>query len=136
MVRIRDSRSIGGRIRSRRKALGFSQEKLGELVGVSYQQVQKYEKGTSKLSPERLQQVAAALGVPMGYLFGDVRGGISGGIQEETGPYGGAAKALPPEEQKLLRQFRRLGSPTEKSLALTLLKALARHPARSFGSKK
>lgn len=59
---------IGEKIRTRRKELGLSQEKLGEMIGVSYQQIQKYEKGINKLGPEKIQQIAEALRVPIGFF--------------------------------------------------------------------
>ena len=83
MGSLKDSRQIGERIRSRRKALAMTQEELGELAGVTYQQVQKYEKGASNLSPERLQRVAAApSGAPRLFLPGreaNPEGGRAGG---------------------------------------------------------
>jgi transcriptional regulator with XRE-family HTH domain len=112
----------------------MTQEKLGELVGVSYQQVQKYEKGTSKLSPERIQQVAAALAVPMQHLFGEERGEKAGLTNEEGVSYGEAAPQTP-EEREILRQFRRLGSPADRSLLLFLIKALVKYLPRSSGPK-
>ena len=52
---------IGTKIRARRVAIGMSQEKLGEAVGVTFQQIQKYEKGTNRVGGSRLMQIAAAL---------------------------------------------------------------------------
>ncbi|MEQ9815203.1 MAG: helix-turn-helix transcriptional regulator [Azospirillaceae bacterium] len=60
---------VGHRIRLRRKMLGFSQEKLGESVGLSFQQVQKYEKGTNRVGAGKLWRFAATLGVPVGFFF-------------------------------------------------------------------
>jgi transcriptional regulator with XRE-family HTH domain len=55
---------VGSRIRLRRTMLGMSQEKLGEALGITFQQVQKYEKGTNRVGASRLQNIAAILGVP------------------------------------------------------------------------
>jgi transcriptional regulator with XRE-family HTH domain len=52
---------VGSRVRMRRMMLGISQEKLGEAFGISFQQVQKYEKGTNRISASRLQQAADVL---------------------------------------------------------------------------
>lgn len=60
---------VGQRIRARRMALGVSQEKLGAALGVTFQQVQKYEKGTNRVSASRLQQVGDVLGVPVSHFF-------------------------------------------------------------------
>ena len=60
---------VGNRIRLRRKMLGFSQERLGETVGLSFQQVQKYEKGTNRVGAGKLWRFAATLGVPVNFFF-------------------------------------------------------------------
>jgi len=60
---------FGKKIRLRRVELGMSQEALGDKLGISFQQVQKYEKGTNRVGASRLQQVAKALSVPVAYFF-------------------------------------------------------------------
>jgi transcriptional regulator with XRE-family HTH domain len=60
---------VGSRMRMRRTMLGMSQEKLGEAFGVSFQQVQKYEKGTNRMGSSRLQQATNVLGVPVSFFF-------------------------------------------------------------------
>jgi transcriptional regulator with XRE-family HTH domain len=62
-------RHIGRRIRLRRISIGMSQERLGELLGLTFQQVQKYEKGMNRVGAGRLVDVAGALGVPVSYFF-------------------------------------------------------------------
>ena len=66
---------VGSRMRIRRLALGMSQEKMGEALGVSFQQVQKYEKGTNRMGSSRLQQAADILGVTVPFFFEGVIGG-------------------------------------------------------------
>jgi len=63
-------RQIGKRLRDARVLRGLSQEKLGEIVGVSFQQVQKYENGTNGLSPARMRRFAEGLGVAINHLLG------------------------------------------------------------------
>lgn len=63
--------AIGAKIRLRRMELGMSQEKLGDLLGVTFQQCQKYEKGTNRVGGSRLDQIARALGVKPAYFFSD-----------------------------------------------------------------
>ena len=63
------SRGIGTHIKQIRKAAGLSQTKLGEAVGISFQQIQKYETGQSKVAAERLQQIADALRVDLRELY-------------------------------------------------------------------
>ena len=60
---------VGARLRMRRTMLGMSQSKLGELLGVTFQQVQKYEKGSNRISASRLQHTARVLEVSPGYFF-------------------------------------------------------------------
>ena len=60
---------VGGRIRLRRMTLNMAQEKLGDTLGVSFQQIQKYEKGTNRVGASRLQAIAQALDVPVSYFF-------------------------------------------------------------------
>ena len=68
-MKIKESRYIGSKIRTRRKELGLSQEKLAEMIGVSYQQIQKYERGINNLCPEKIQLMAEALRVSIGFFF-------------------------------------------------------------------
>lgn len=60
---------VGARLRARRLLLGISQDELGKAVGVSFQQIQKYEKGTNRIGASRLQKLAHALQVPISYFF-------------------------------------------------------------------
>jgi len=60
---------VGSRVRMRRMMLGMSQEKLGNALGLTFQQVQKYEKGTNRIGAGRLQQISQSLGVPVAFFF-------------------------------------------------------------------
>ena len=60
---------VGSRVRMRRIMLGMSQEKLGEALGLTFQQVQKYEKGVNRVGAARLQQIATALDVPVTFFY-------------------------------------------------------------------
>jgi len=62
-------RHVGSRVRMQRMMLGMSQEKLGEAIGLTFQQVQKYEKGTNRISASRLQHIAHTLNVPVAFFF-------------------------------------------------------------------
>lgn len=62
---------VGSRIKIRRNMLGLSQEKLGESLGITFQQVQKYEKGTNRVSASKLQMMADILNVPIDFFFKD-----------------------------------------------------------------
>ena len=71
---------VGSRVRMRRIMLGMSQEKLGEALGLTFQQVQKYEKGTNRVGASRIQQISEILQVPVSFLF---EGGPSGTTSAE-----------------------------------------------------
>jgi transcriptional regulator with XRE-family HTH domain len=65
---------VGSRVRLRRMMLGMSQEKLGEHLGITFQQIQKYEKGTNRIGASRLQAIARVLNVPVAFFFEDAPG--------------------------------------------------------------
>ncbi|MCX5520623.1 helix-turn-helix transcriptional regulator [Kaistia defluvii] len=65
---------VGGRVRLRRMMQGMSQEKLGESLGITFQQIQKYEKGTNRIGASRLQHIAQVLEVPVSFFFEDAPG--------------------------------------------------------------
>lgn len=62
---------VGSRVRMRRMMLSMSQEKLGEHLGITFQQIQKYEKGTNRIGASRLQHIATVLQVPVAFFFED-----------------------------------------------------------------
>ena len=62
---------VGSRVRLRRTMLGLSQEKLGESLGITFQQIQKYEKGANRIGASRLQQIAGVLNTPVAFFFED-----------------------------------------------------------------
>src|SRR6201991_3320337 len=72
---------VGSRVRMRRMMLGMSQEKLGAALGLTFQQVQKYEKGSNRIGASRLQQIAHILQVPVAFFF-------EGAPAPEGGPQG------------------------------------------------
>jgi transcriptional regulator with XRE-family HTH domain len=71
-------RYVGSRVRMRRIMLGMSQEKLGEALGLTFQQIQKYEKGTNRVGASRIQQIAEVLQIPVSFLFEGSPTGTSG----------------------------------------------------------
>jgi transcriptional regulator with XRE-family HTH domain len=74
---------VGSKIRVRRQALGISQRKLAHAVGVSFQQIQKYEDGTDRIGAGRLQQLSQALRAPPAFFFQGAPN-VSGGRSRET----------------------------------------------------
>src|SRR6476661_204797 len=80
---------VGSRVRMRRMMLGMSQEKLGDALSLTFQQVQKYEKGTNRIGASRLQQIAHFLQVPVSFFFEgapDLSAGDPAGIHEAPSP--------------------------------------------------
>ena len=79
---------VGSRVRMRRMMLSMSQEKLGDALGLTFQQVQKYEKGTNRVGASRLQQIAQILQVPVAFFFEGAphAPGYSGGMSEAPSP--------------------------------------------------
>src|SRR5918999_445345 len=79
---------VGSRVRMRRMMLGMSQEKLGDALGLTFQQIQKYEKGTNRIGASRLQQIAHFLQVPVAFFF-------EGGPDAPVGGNGGKVAPSP-----------------------------------------
>ena len=80
---------VGSRVRMRRMMLNMSQEKLGDALGLTFQQVQKYEKGTNRIGASRLQQIAHILQVPVSFFFEGaphVPGTPTSGLAEAPSP--------------------------------------------------
>ncbi len=75
-------RHVGARVRMRRLLVSMSQERLGEALGITFQQIQKYEKGANRIGASRLQQIAKILGVPVEFFF---EGAPSGDIVMAVG---------------------------------------------------
>jgi len=83
-------RHVGSRVRMRRMMLGMSQEKLGDALGLTFQQVQKYEKGTNRIGASRLQQIAHFLQVPVSFFFEglpDLPAGLEGTAEAPSPSY-------------------------------------------------
>ena len=78
---------VGSRVRMRRMMLAMSQEKLGDALGLTFQQVQKYEKGANRIGASRLQQISSILQVPVSFFFE--------GASELDGSSRGAANDAP-----------------------------------------
>ncbi len=71
---------VGSRVRLRRMMLGLSQEKLGEQLGITFQQIQKYEKGPNRISAARLHAIGKALGAPVEFFFDGIEDGSKGDV--------------------------------------------------------
>lgn len=117
---------VGSRIRLRRTLLGMSQEKLGKAIGLTFQQVQKYERGTNRVGSSRLFQIAKELNVPVSFFFDDMAGEPQGAPQlaEEAAPF--EANPLANRETlELVRAYQRVTDPALRKRIQDLVKAIA-----------
>jgi transcriptional regulator with XRE-family HTH domain len=116
---------VGARIRLRRNMLGMSQERLGESLGITFQQIQKYEKGTNRVGASRLQAIARILSVPVAFFFEDAPGreGAPGMAEEATDYVADIPNTA--EGMQLNRAFVRISDPKVRRRILDLVKVLS-----------
>lgn len=136
---------IGQRLRTRRTDLKMSQDKLGQEVGITFQQVQKYERGANRISASRLWMIAKALGVHVSYFFADLGpnagreamgSGMGGGLETAGLAEAPAAYAAGPvsasstdESLRLIEAFTRIQDTHVRAGALRLVEAIANSTA-------
>ena len=108
----------------RRKMLGLSQEKLGDRLGITFQQIQKYEKGTNRIGASRLQAMANALDVPVSYFFPDQATSDGGGLQEPGADFVMDFMSTT-EGVELSRAFMRISDAKVRRKIVELVRALA-----------
>lgn len=125
---------VGSRVRLRRTLLGMSQEKLGEAIGLTFQQVQKYERGANRVGASRLYDLSRVLDVPVGFFFdemteqvagsspGQIRGGAEIALEDQERELDPMAKR---ETLELVRAYYRIVSPKVRKRIFELTKALA-----------
>ncbi len=117
---------VGSRIRLRRNMLGMSQEKLGESLGITFQQIQKYEKGTNRVGASRLQAISEVLGVPVSFLFEDAPSQDMGsrGLAEDASAHLALDFATSTEGLQLNRAFAKIDDAKVRRKVIELVKAL------------
>ncbi|NRQ19165.1 helix-turn-helix domain-containing protein [Ensifer sesbaniae] len=122
---------VGRRIRMRRVWKQVTQMALAEAIGVTFQQVQKYEKGTNRVGASRLQQIADALNAPVSYFFEDMPGAAAVDSGDRSGQKRLQSEivefASSDEGLALIRAFSRITDKRVRSRTLDLMKALAGH---------
>jgi transcriptional regulator with XRE-family HTH domain len=109
---------VGRRIRARRLECGMSQTELATQIGLTFQQVQKYEKGVNRVGAGRIQQIADALSVPAAYFFG-----VSERTKREDNDLTELLKTA--HAVRLVRAFGRFRSPRAKRALAELVEAIA-----------
>jgi transcriptional regulator with XRE-family HTH domain len=127
---------VGGRVRLRRMLIGMSQERLGELLDLTFQQVQKYEKGTNRIGASRLYQIARFLGVNVQFFYEDLaeeafaRPAAPGFAETNEAPsimeFLSSAEGL-----DLNRCYARIPDPKLRRRILELVRCLAQDPSAS-----
>lgn len=121
---------VGGRVRMRRMLLGMSQEKLGEQLGLTFQQVQKYEKGVNRIGASRLFDMAKVLGVPVQFFYDDAPYAASGapvahGFAEKAGESYVVDFLSTREGLELNKAFARITDPKVRKAICDLVRSLA-----------
>jgi transcriptional regulator with XRE-family HTH domain len=121
-------RHVGRRLRMRRMLIGMSQEKLGEALGITFQQIQKYEKGTNRISASRLDRAARVLGVAVGYFYEGAQASDDTGFAEAPGA-SYTPDALTAEGLHLLKAFAGIKDARVRRRIVDLVRALGRDNA-------
>lgn len=116
---------VGLRIKQRRKALSISQEKLGEALGVSFQQIQKYEKGTNRVSVSSLKTIAEFLGTNPIFFYGDEKPVQQPGFAESGDGFDVVKMLRDPELKELSRAFSSIKDETVRKTILDLVRSLS-----------
>lgn len=114
---------MGRRLRERRQAVGLSQQQLANSLGLSFQQVQKYERGKNSLSSERLMLIAQALGVPVTFFFDGLEG--TSGLSK---PDSLATDQMSRTSLQLVRYMGAIPDPIVRRELASLAKAMAGEP--------
>ncbi len=120
---------VGKRLRLRRTILGLSQEAIGNAIGVTFQQVQKYERGVNRMGASRLFEFSKILSVPVSYFFEEMdkhAGHASpiAGVAEETQGFE-HEKMSSRETLEMMRSYYRIGDQVARKRIFELIKALA-----------
>jgi transcriptional regulator with XRE-family HTH domain len=115
---------VGARLRQRRMLLGISQEQLAEMLGLTFQQVQKYERGTNRVSASRLFQLARALDTPITWFFEDIESDRA--AREKSAPSGEEGDPMSRRETlELVRVYSRIDDRKVRKKLYEMAKALA-----------
>jgi transcriptional regulator with XRE-family HTH domain len=115
-------RHVGLRIRMRRKALGLSQERLADAVGLTFQQIQKYERAANRVSASKLWEIARALEAPIGFFYEGLEGSDTA-----IGPFGRSAMQdflMTPDGLELAVVFPRIGQARLRRKIVELIRSL------------
>lgn len=118
---------VGSRIRSRRTLIGYSQEKLGSSLGVTFQQIQKYERGANRVGSSRLYNIAQALDVPISFFFDDYSDEINEGEKQQNQKHLSIDIMSSKETLKLLRNYYSIDDELVRKKIFDLIHSLKKH---------
>jgi transcriptional regulator with XRE-family HTH domain len=121
---------VGSRVRMRRVLIGMSQERLGDALGLTFQQVQKYEKGTNRIGASRLQQISIILQVPVSFFFEGaptvaVPGARQDGMSEAPSPAYVSDFLATSDGLALTKAFMRIGNAKLRRRIVDLVEQIA-----------
>ena len=117
---------VGGRVRMRRKFMGMTQEGLGDVIDLTFQQIQKYERGANRISASKLYQIAKTLNVPITYFFDGYLGDEADDTFHESGSEALIHSFLMSSEGiKLAEAFSRIKAAKHRRKILDLVRTLA-----------
>ena len=119
---------VGSRVRLRRTLLGMSQEKLGDAIGLTFQQVQKYERGANRVGASRLFELSRVLDVPVSFFFDELAPESAGGAPSANAtpsPSGGPDPMMRRETLELVRAYYRIPDQQLRRRLFDLTKAIA-----------
>ena len=134
---------VGGRVRLRRTMLGMSQEKLGEAIGLTFQQVQKYERGTNRIGSSRLFELGKVLDVPITFFFEDMAPAAANvgrkapaGMAEKAGPVYETETLARRETLELMRNYYKISDPSVRKKVFELVKSMGKADAKKGRGRK
>ena len=123
---------VGTRVRLRRTLLGMTQTGLGQAIGLTFQQVQKYERGVNRIGSSRLYDLARVLEVPVNFFFDEMPEAIASKSGAASGGAPGGAEVFDPdivskrETLELVRAYYKIESPQVRKRLFEMVKALGR----------
>jgi len=118
---------VGARLRARRKIIGLSQDDIGKSVGVTFQQIQKYERGTNRIGSSRLYEFSRILDVPVSYFFENfsfTTADMDSDKAVDISPANSKFDMTSKETMVLVQSYYKIADPVVRTKMLNLIKAL------------
>lgn len=120
---------VGRRLRLRRNVLGLSQEQLGDSVGVTFQQIQKYERGANRVGSSRLFDLSKILKVPVSFFFeqfaDEIGSTMAAGFAEEPTPFEHDYSVQDKETANVIKAYYNISDPAVRKKMLSLMQTMA-----------